>query len=210
MQCMWFFSTPYTVVVIFNEPTQVELSFVKKKIHPIYKPLFVKNKVADYRTATQLAANKTETGQWTCDEGLGKCWKIPLQEKGGKGEGSFLYSCFSTYTPYISLGCVSYSILCIPSALYHLLLIAQIHSAIMLNEHLLNFCRQVNYAIHQDHSPPHSSTAYQTGEVPVTHLQLVWKLTLNLLYYYHHHHHRISHFSALAGKYSPILGCGNL
>ena len=32
-------------------------------------------------------------------------------------------------------------------------------------------------------------------------------------YYYHHHHnhhhHRISHFSALAGKYSPILGCSN-
>jgi len=22
-------------------------------------------------------------------------------------------------------------------------------------------------------------------------------------HYYHHHHHRISHFSALAGKYSP-------
>jgi len=33
-------------------------------------------------------------------------------------------------------------------------------------------------------------------------------------YYYHHHHHnyhysRIFHFSALAGKNSPILGCGN-
>ena len=28
-------------------------------------------------------------------------------------------------------------------------------------------------------------------------------------YHHHHHHHRISHFSALAGKYSPILGCGN-
>ena len=28
-------------------------------------------------------------------------------------------------------------------------------------------------------------------------------------YYYHHHHHRIFHFSALAGKYSPILGCSN-
>jgi len=28
-------------------------------------------------------------------------------------------------------------------------------------------------------------------------------------YYYHHHHHRISHFSALTGKYSPILGCCN-
>ena len=28
-------------------------------------------------------------------------------------------------------------------------------------------------------------------------------------YYHHHHHHRISHFSALAGKYSPILGCSN-
>ena len=48
----------------------------------------------------------------------------------------------------------------------------------MLNNHLLNFCQQVNYAIHQGHSPPHSSTAYQTGEVPVTHLQLVWKLTI--------------------------------
>ena len=24
-------------------------------------------------------------------------------------------------------------------------------------------------------------------------------------YYHHYHHHRISHFSALAGKYSPIL-----
>ena len=28
-------------------------------------------------------------------------------------------------------------------------------------------------------------------------------------YYYYHHHHRIFHFSALAGKYSPILGCSN-
>ena len=28
-------------------------------------------------------------------------------------------------------------------------------------------------------------------------------------YYYYHHHHQISHFSALAGKYSPILACGN-
>jgi hypothetical protein len=32
-------------------------------------------------------------------------------------------------------------------------------------------------------------------------------------YYYHHHHHhhhnRISHFSSLTGKYSPILGCNN-
>ena len=28
-------------------------------------------------------------------------------------------------------------------------------------------------------------------------------------YYYYHYHHRISHFSALAGKYSPILGCSN-
>ena len=37
----------------------------------------------------------------------------------------------------------------------------------------------------------------------------------NYYYYYHHHHHhhhhhhRIYHFSALAGKYSPILGCSN-
>jgi len=28
-------------------------------------------------------------------------------------------------------------------------------------------------------------------------------------YYHHHHHHQISPFSALAGKYSPILGCSN-
>ena len=32
-------------------------------------------------------------------------------------------------------------------------------------------------------------------------------------YYYHHHHHRhrhrISHFSPLAVKHSPILGCSN-
>ena len=28
-------------------------------------------------------------------------------------------------------------------------------------------------------------------------------------YYHHHHHHRISHFSSLAGKYSPILGFSN-
>jgi len=27
--------------------------------------------------------------------------------------------------------------------------------------------------------------------------------------YYYHHHNGISHFSALAGKYSPILGCSN-
>jgi hypothetical protein len=28
-----------------------------------------------------------------------------------------------------------------------------------------------------------------------------------LYYYYHHHHHRMFHFSASAGKHSPILGC---
>ena len=28
-------------------------------------------------------------------------------------------------------------------------------------------------------------------------------------YYYHLHHHRISHFSALVGKYSHILGFSN-
>jgi len=35
---------------------------------------------------------------------------------------------------------------------------------------------------------------------------------LSYYYYYYHHHHRrrrISHFSAFAGKYSPILGCSN-
>jgi len=26
-------------------------------------------------------------------------------------------------------------------------------------------------------------------------------------HHHHHHHHWISRFSALAGKYSPILGC---
>ena len=34
-------------------------------------------------------------------------------------------------------------------------------------------------------------------------------MELNYYYYHHHHHHRISHFSALTGKYSPILGCIN-
>jgi hypothetical protein len=33
--------------------------------------------------------------------------------------------------------------------------------------------------------------------------------SLLLISRYHHHHHRNSHFSALAGKYSPILGCNN-
>ena len=28
-------------------------------------------------------------------------------------------------------------------------------------------------------------------------------------YYYYYYYFRISHFSALAGKYSPILGCSN-
>ena len=28
-------------------------------------------------------------------------------------------------------------------------------------------------------------------------------------YYYYYYHHLISQFSALAGKFSPILGCGN-
>jgi hypothetical protein len=28
-------------------------------------------------------------------------------------------------------------------------------------------------------------------------------------HHHHHHHHRISHFSTLAGKYSPILGFSN-
>ena len=28
-------------------------------------------------------------------------------------------------------------------------------------------------------------------------------------YDYYHYHHLIFHFSALAGKYSPILGCSN-
>jgi hypothetical protein len=34
-------------------------------------------------------------------------------------------------------------------------------------------------------------------------------LSENSYYGRHHHHHQISHFSALAGKYSPILGCSN-
>ena len=47
------------------------------------------------------------------------------------------------------------------------------------------------------------------------HKNLLWNLKKKEeakgYYYYHHHHHRhrISHFSALAGKYSPILGCSN-
>jgi len=49
-------------------------------------------------------------------------------------------------------------------------------------------------------------------------LNMFGTFTLALYYYYYHHHHyhhhhhhyhRISHFSVLAGKYSPILGCGN-
>ena len=31
----------------------------------------------------------------------------------------------------------------------------------------------------------------------------------NRYYYYYYYYYRISHFSALAGKYSPILGCNN-
>jgi hypothetical protein len=38
-------------------------------------------------------------------------------------------------------------------------------------------------------------------------------VSIVVIYYYyshhHHHHHRVSHFSALAGKYSPILGFSN-
>ena len=59
--------------------------------------------------------------------------------------------------------------------------------------------------------------------VPVTHIisGITFVFTFHMrcisivrsLYCYyhqhHHHHHRISHFSALAGKYSPILGCSN-
>ena len=46
-------------------------------------------------------------------------------------------------------------------------------------------------------------------------VELILLYYMNYYYYYyhhhhhHHHHHRISHFSALAGKYSPILVCGN-
>jgi len=39
------------------------LLFIKKTSCPIYKSLVVKNNVADYRTAMQLAAKKTEMGQ---------------------------------------------------------------------------------------------------------------------------------------------------
>jgi len=32
---------------------------------------------------------------------------------------------------------------------------------------------------------------------------------LAIYYYFYYYYYRISHFSALAGKYSPILGCSN-
>ena len=35
------------------------------------------------------------------------------------------------------------------------------------------------------------------------------KFCLLQYYYYYYYYYRISHFSALAGKYSPILGCVN-
>ena len=34
-------------------------------------------------------------------------------------------------------------------------------------------------------------------------------LTITGTTYYYYYYYRISHFSALAGKYSPILGCSN-
>ena len=40
-------------------------------------------------------------------------------------------------------------------------------------------------------------------------LFMEWIQHKRTYYYYHHHHHRISHFSALGGKYSPILECSN-
>ena len=45
----------------------------------------------------------------------------------------------------------------------------------------------------------------------VTHkIQPLLRLVELVYYYYHHHnHHLVSHFSALAGKYSPVLGCSN-
>jgi len=42
------------------------------------------------------------------------------------------------------------------------------------------------------------------------HMSISARLVTDYYYYYHHHrHHRISHFSALVGKYSPILGRSN-
>ena len=39
--------------------------------------------------------------------------------------------------------------------------------------------------------------------------KIIWGLYYYYYYHHHHHYHRISHFSALAGKYSHILGCSN-
>jgi len=50
----------------------------------------------------------------------------------------------------------------------------------------------------------HVSTVYSVAAV--LYLQFVLHV---IYYYYYYHHHRISHFSALAGKYSHILGCSN-
>ena len=76
----------------------------------------------------------------------------------------------------------------------------------------------------------HLSTVYSIAAVLnlqfMVHVMLLSKIKFynfrSVLYYYyyyyyyyyhhhhhHHHHHRNSLFSALAGKYSPVLGCGN-
>jgi imidazoleglycerol phosphate dehydratase HisB len=53
------------------------------------------------------------------------------------------------------------------------------------------------------------SQAEQTSEYFYNKIFLHAAINVSSAYYHHHHHHRVSHFSALAGKYSPILGCSN-
>jgi len=41
-------------------------------------------------------------------------------------------------------------------------------------------------------------------------IKIIIIIIIIINYHHHHHHrHRISHFSVLAGKYSPKLGCSN-
>ena len=53
---------------------------------------------------------------------------------------------------------------------------------------------------HPDYSTRAPATFYQKLKTPFLYC---------CYYYHHHHHHRIFHFSALARKYSSILGCSN-
>ena len=94
-------------------------------------------------------------------------------------------------------------------------MLCQLLPAIDFNRHIISQCPQLSHYIEansrdgcerqQPHMLSYSILLSARNEMP-------YDLTCShyqYYYYYYYYYYRICHFSALAGKYSPTLGCSN-